>query len=161
VWARLAHRLPDGLTFEAWSAAISCYYSAHPERLVAAPGALAAFEGFAAMGLAQVCVSNSNRDIVDTNLAALGIADRIVFSISLDDVAAGKPDPTPYIEACRRLEVAPRDVVAIEDSPSGARSARRAGLTVVGYNLAAAYGRDVDIGIDGFTDLPALIASRS
>ncbi len=87
----------------------------------------------AARGVAQACVSNSGRTIVDANIEALGIGKIIAFSISLDDVSSGKPDPEPYREAARRLGAEPQAVVAVEDSGAGARSARAAGLYVVGY----------------------------
>ncbi len=48
-------------------------------------------------------------------------------------MSAGKPDPEPYREAARRFALAPAAVVAVEDSAAGARSAREAGLYVVGY----------------------------
>ena len=85
-------------------------------------------------GLTQVCVSNSGRAIVDANLEALGVANTIAFSICFDDVAAGKPDPEPFRQACIRLGLAPETVVAVEDSVTGAKSARNAGLYVVGYS---------------------------
>jgi beta-phosphoglucomutase-like phosphatase (HAD superfamily) len=48
-------------------------------------------------------------------------------------VAAPKPAPDPYLEACRRLGVEPGpSVVALEDSPTGVAAARAAGLTVIG-----------------------------
>ena len=86
-----------------------------------------------ALGVAQACVSNSGRAVVDANLDALGIRQTMAFSISLDDVSAGKPDPEPYREAARRFALPPAAVVAVEDSGAGARSARAAGLYVVGY----------------------------
>ncbi len=53
--------------------------------------------------------------------------------ISAHEVAAPKPAPDPYLEACRRLGVEPGpDVVALEDSPTGVAAARAAGLTVIG-----------------------------
>ena len=55
------------------------------------------------------------------------------FSISLDDVSAGKPDPEPYWEAARRFALEPASIVAVEDSGAGARSARAAELYVIGY----------------------------
>ena len=88
----------------------------------------------AARGVAQACVSNSGRRIVDANITALGIGKMIAFSLSLEDVSAGKPDPEPYREAARRLGAEPQAVVAVEDSGAGARSARAAGLYVVGYS---------------------------
>lgn len=52
--------------------------------------------------------------------------------VSIDDVSKGKPDPEPFLEAARRLGVAPGACVAVEDSPGGIASARAAGMTVVG-----------------------------
>jgi beta-phosphoglucomutase-like phosphatase (HAD superfamily) len=65
--------------------------------------------------------------------AALGVGKIIAFSLSLDDVSSGKPDPEPYLKAARRLGAEPHATVAVEDSGAGARSARAAGLYVVGY----------------------------
>ena len=54
-------------------------------------------------------------------------------SLSAHEVAAPKPAPDPYLEACRRLGVEPGpSVVALEDSPTGVAAARAAGLTVIG-----------------------------
>lgn len=45
-----------------------------------------------------------------------------------DTVDHGKPHPEPYLLAARRLGVAPHECVAIEDSPTGVRSAVAAGV---------------------------------
>ena len=116
-----------------WIAAIEGYYVAHAGELSPIPGAIEAMRELAARGVAQACVSNSGRTIVDANIEALGIGKIIAFSISLDDVSSGKPDPEPFREAARRLGAEPQAVVAVEDSGAGARSARAAGLYVVGY----------------------------
>jgi len=83
-------------------------------------------------GVRMVCVSNSVRRIVDANIAALGIAGDIAFSISFDDVPHGKPHPAPYAMAASRLGLAPAQVAAVEDSETGAISANAAGLRVFG-----------------------------
>ena len=103
-------------------------------------------------GIAEVdSVPSVIRAIVDANLAALGVLEHISFSISLDDVAEGKPDPEPYLQACTRLHLDPASVIAIEDSRSGALSARRAGLTVIGYTATGG----------GFDEADHLIADFS
>ncbi|WP_245154971.1 HAD family phosphatase [Nocardioides sp. 1609] len=48
-----------------------------------------------------------------------------------DQVSRGKPDPEPYLTAARLLGVDAGDCLAIEDSPTGARSAEAAGCTVL------------------------------
>lgn len=45
-----------------------------------------------------------------------------------------KPDPALYLYAVKQLGLAPESCIAFEDSPSGARAARDAGLYVVGYD---------------------------
>jgi HAD superfamily hydrolase (TIGR01509 family) len=133
VWTALKPRFPVSVDRKTWNAAIQRFYIARAPSLSPIPGALEAVRALAAKGVAQACVSNSGRAIVDANLEALQIRPAISFSISLEDVSAGKPDPEPYREAARRFALPAAAVVAVEDSGAGARSARAAGLYVVGY----------------------------
>lgn len=49
-----------------------------------------------------------------------------------DDVGGvGKPDPAVYLEACRRLKLAPAACAAIEDSRNGVLAAKAAGMACV------------------------------
>ena len=48
-----------------------------------------------------------------------------------DLVDRGKPHPEPYLAACRLLGVQPAQCVALEDSPTGVRSAVDAGVPTV------------------------------
>lgn len=45
-----------------------------------------------------------------------------------DEVTHGKPHPEPYLTASRMLGVEPAECVALEDSPTGVRSATAAGV---------------------------------
>ncbi len=47
-----------------------------------------------------------------------------------------KPHPAIYLYALDRHNADPRDVVAIEDSPSGVRAAKAAGIRVIGWTAA-------------------------
>lgn len=51
--------------------------------------------------------------------------------ITADLVAAGKPNPEPYLTGAAILGVDPARVVVFEDSPSGGRAGRAAGARVV------------------------------
>lgn len=51
------------------------------------------------------------------------------FALTREQYARPKPDPEPYRIACERLGLAPSDVLVIEDSERGLRSAKAAGLT--------------------------------
>jgi HAD superfamily hydrolase (TIGR01509 family) len=134
IWKAIKPRFPPGSLFKTWIAAIEDYYVAHVGALEPNPGALEAMRELATRGVVQACVSNSGRAIVDANIEALGIGRIIAFSLSLDDVSSGKPDPEPYREAARRFALQAAEVVGVEDSGAGARSARAAGLYVVGYS---------------------------
>jgi HAD superfamily hydrolase (TIGR01509 family) len=78
-------------------------------------------------------VSNSPLVFVQRSLEIVGFVDQFDVVLSAHEVAAPKPAPDPYLEACRRLGVEPGlNVVALEDSPTGVAAARAAGLTVIG-----------------------------
>jgi HAD superfamily hydrolase (TIGR01509 family) len=78
-------------------------------------------------------VSNSPLVFVVRSLELAGFAGQFDVVLSAHEVAAPKPAPDPYLEACHRLGVEPGPgVVALEDSPTGVAAARAAGLTVIG-----------------------------
>jgi beta-phosphoglucomutase len=94
-------------------------------------------------------------------LDVLGIAERFDVKITIDQVARGKPDPLPYLTALERLGLKPEEAIAFEDSPSGMRAAKGAGLFSFGVltGLGAEEMREIgaDATIDTFHD-PALWA---
>jgi len=87
-------------------------------------------------------VSMARREEIDFVLEKTGMAPCFSVILSADDVTACKPDPECYrsgfaaIDAYRtshgHLPMVHDDCVVIEDSPPGVRSARAAGLRVVG-----------------------------
>jgi len=81
--------------------------------------------------------SNTPRDLVDFALDTAGIRDAFDVVVSAQDVARPKPAPDIYLAACVGLGVAPRDALALEDSPAGVLAARAAGLDVIAVPLTA------------------------
>jgi HAD superfamily hydrolase (TIGR01509 family) len=75
--------------------------------------------------------SSSNRELIDLVLELSGLAPCFRVTVSSEEVARGKPAPDVYLEAARRLGVAPKRCAAVEDSGNGIRSARAAGMRVV------------------------------
>lgn len=132
VWLALEPRLAGRTTREAWLKRLVEAYVTRSGELVAFADVIGVMRMLAQQGIRQVCVSNSGRAIVDANLAAIGADAFLEFSISLDDVVQGKPDPEPYLRAAARLGLAPAEIAAVEDSPTGARAAHLAGLRVFG-----------------------------
>ncbi|MGX5666505.1 HAD family hydrolase [Rhizobium daejeonense] len=165
VWKRLQSRFPPGLAEQDWLDAINRHYIAHRHSLTTMPGAVETIRMLADLGITQVCVSNSCRAVVDANLDAMGISSCILFSISLDDVAEGKPSPIPYRMAAERLGLLPGSIVAIEDSFTGLTSARAAGLYAVFYTAQgedmAAEGAGVmpDMTVSALSDIISLFSS--
>jgi 1-acyl-sn-glycerol-3-phosphate acyltransferase len=84
-----------------------------------------------AQSIPVAVASSAHRRVIDAALAGLGLADGFQVVVSSDEVAAGKPAPDVYLEAARRLGVAPARCLVVEDSLNGIRAARAAGMTVV------------------------------
>jgi beta-phosphoglucomutase-like phosphatase (HAD superfamily) len=75
--------------------------------------------------------SSSNRSLIDLALERMGVADLFRATVSSEEVERGKPAPDVYLEVAGRLGVRPENVVAIEDSANGIRSAKAAGMSVI------------------------------
>jgi HAD superfamily hydrolase (TIGR01509 family) len=75
--------------------------------------------------------SSSNRPLIDLFVELTGTDDLFRATVSSEEVAGGKPAPDVYLEAARRLGIAPTACAAIEDSENGIRSAAGAGMRVV------------------------------
>ncbi len=79
-------------------------------------------------------VTGTSRHEVDRVVPKETLA-RFTAVITGDAVRRGKPHPEPYLTACRRLGVRPKDAIVIENAPYGIESARAAGA---GHILALA-----------------------
>ena len=100
------------------------------EQLPLIPGAREAVERLAArwpLGLA----SSSNRPLIDAALELSRLDRFFEVTVSSEEVARGKPAPDVYLEAARRLGAAAERCAAVEDSQSGIRSAKAAGMRVI------------------------------
>jgi HAD superfamily hydrolase (TIGR01509 family) len=96
-------------------------------------GAKQLLEALKGRGTPIGLVSNSPLIFVQRSLEIVGFHQTFDIVLSAHEVAAPKPAPDPYLEACKRLGVEPGpNVVALEDSPTGVAAARAAGLTVIG-----------------------------
>jgi HAD superfamily hydrolase (TIGR01509 family) len=91
------------------------------------PGAVAAVERLAAEWPLAIA-SSSNRELIDAVLGHTPLGGLFRETVSSEEVARGKPAPDVYLEAARRLGVAPERAAAIEDSHNGIRSAKAAGM---------------------------------
>lgn len=72
-------------------------------------------------------------DVVEPTVAALGLGELFKIIVTPADVAPGrgKPAPDMFLEAARRIAVAPERCVVFEDAVPGMEGARAAGMAVV------------------------------
>ena len=75
--------------------------------------------------------SGSHRELVESTLAAIGIRDWFPVIVAAEDVINPKPAPDVFLEAARRLGVAPAICTVYEDADLGLEAARRAGMKAV------------------------------
>jgi HAD superfamily hydrolase (TIGR01509 family) len=96
------------------------------------PGLLRLLDWATDAGLGIGLVTNAPPENARHILEVLGIHSRFEVRIVGGDVARGKPDPLPYLTALERLGVPAAEAVAFEDSVSGVKAAKAAGLLTFG-----------------------------
>jgi HAD superfamily hydrolase (TIGR01509 family) len=94
------------------------------------PGAQEALRLLDGLGWPTALVTNTERALTEAALDSIG-REHFAVSVCADEVPFGKPDPDLYLRAAELLGVAPARCLAIEDSPSGALAAERAGAAVL------------------------------
>lgn len=75
--------------------------------------------------------SSSPPVLIEAFLSAARLTDLVRVAVSSEQVDAGKPSPDVYLEAARRLDIAPMRCAAVEDSTNGLRAALAARMAVV------------------------------
>jgi len=95
------------------------------------PGARELLQALAEAGVPCALVTMSYRSLAEP-VAELAPSGALRVVVPGDEVTHGKPHPEPYLTAARKLGVDIRDCVAVEDSPSGLRSAMSSGARTIG-----------------------------
>jgi HAD superfamily hydrolase (TIGR01509 family) len=128
---RTGQTLPPG----AVPAIIAAIDRALDEQVEPIPGARAAIEQIPAL---KAVASNSSLASVRRSVRRAGLADHFGDRLfSADVVANPKPAPDLYRYAAERLGVEVSRCLVIEDSVSGVRAARAAGMAVIGFTGAS------------------------
>lgn len=122
------------------------------------PGAQEALRTVQASGVPTALVTSTVRTLTEIALDDIGRG--FAATVCGDEVdGRNKPEPQPYLLACRLLGVEPGDCVAIEDSPTGVSSALDAGCLVIGVPCEVPLGPRPGLvlrdSLDGL-DLPAI-----
>ena len=119
--------------------------------VVATAGAL---ELIAAIGSVKWgIVTSGTSDVATARLRAAGISGEhaVVFG---EEVVHGKPNPEPFLLGATRLGLDPSECVAFEDTAAGIRSAKSAGMQVIGIGTGAEV-IEADLSVADFRALEA------
>ena len=117
------------------------------------PGVVQALERMRGAGLRLACVTNKSAAFTVPLLQKSGLAPRFDVVVTADQVGKRKPDPEPFLHACRTLGIAPANAAVIGDSANDAEGARAAGCRVILVSYGYSEGRDVrTIDCDGVVD---------
>ena len=108
------------------------YLSLVPERLQAFPGAVDLVRACRAAGWKIAIASSADRIKVEANLRKIGLPpEHWDVIVTGEDVAARKPAPDIFLDAARKLGLAPAACVVVEDAVHGIEAAKAAGMRCV------------------------------
>jgi HAD superfamily hydrolase (TIGR01509 family) len=120
---------------------------AHRDELLARetlrPGVVEWISDASARGFGLAIASSSEYQWVDAHLSRLGVRDRFTHLACHSARLSPKPAPDTYLDACDMLGVAPKEAIAVEDSPYGVTAAQAAGLRVVAVPNAVTANMDL------------------
>jgi HAD superfamily hydrolase (TIGR01509 family) len=107
-------------------------YSGHLRQLMETgiplkPGVVELLDFLAGRGLKLAVATSAGRKSAEHHLERAGLLSRFGALATRDDVERPKPHPSVYLEAARRLGVAPERCLAFEDSNIGLEAAHAAG----------------------------------
>lgn len=125
------------------------------------PGVWAVLDCLDAAGIPYAVGSNGPHRKMDITLGRTGLTERLAGRVySREDVATPKPAPDIYLRAAADAGILPERCVVIEDSPSGARAGKAAGMVCFGYvaeTPAVRLAPICDQLFTSMTELPALL----
>ena len=76
-------------------------------------------------------VSGGRRNSVVTSLTTVGLLDKFDTIVGAEDYSRSKPAPDPFLEAAKKLGVAPERCLVFEDTALGIQAATAAGMASV------------------------------
>jgi len=101
------------------------------EGVATKPGVFELIDWLEARNIVRAVATSTRRDRAIRKLTHAALLPRFAVLVGGDEIARGKPAPDIYLEAARRLGVAPEGCVVLEDSEPGVRGAFAAGMTPI------------------------------
>jgi HAD superfamily hydrolase (TIGR01509 family) len=101
------------------------------DRLAPMPGLSTLLERIESRGLAKGVATSSGRRYLEEILHRFDLLERFAMTLTAEDVTHGKPHPEIYLTAAARLNVAPDEMLVLEDSHAGTTAAVSAGAVAI------------------------------
>lgn len=101
------------------------------DRLEQMPGLADLLNALERADIPKAIATSSGPSFVRRVLDHFSLAPRFQFILTCDDIREGKPHPEIYLLAASRLGCRPQEMLVLEDSQNGCRSAVTAGAIVV------------------------------
>ena len=127
---------------------LDCYGRVNGKHTTMYPGVREGLDALRRAGFPLACVTNKSARFTLPLLKQMQLAEYFTVVVAGDTLPKKKPDPLPLTHACKRLDIAPRDMLMIGDSLNDTLAARAAGCPVFcvpyGYNEGLDV-RDLDV----------------
>ena len=94
-------------------------------------------------GIPRGVATASRRKWLAIKLEKLGLTEFFDVAVCSTDVRRTKPEPDIYLRATELMGLNPADVIAIEDSPAGIKSAKSAGIRTIGLRTGMTTNLDI------------------
>ena len=128
----------------------SALVSNAPPPILGAPAAVKAISKH----VKTAVVSSSQRPTIEHVVENLGLKPYIQIIVGAEDVQHSKPNPQCFQMAADRLGVSYERCLVFEDSIAGVKSAKAAGMYVIGIGHSKEKESLADVIISNFLDLP-------
>lgn len=100
-------------------------------RLAPMPGLMELLAALERHSIPKAIATSSRRSFVTSVLEKFNLEPRFAFVLTSEDITEGKPHPEIYLKAAARLGISPSEMLVLEDSQNGCRSAVAAGAIAV------------------------------
>jgi HAD superfamily hydrolase (TIGR01509 family) len=111
-------------------------------RLAPMPGLIDLLDALERRNIPKGIATSSRRSFVEHVLGHFNFAPRFSPILTSEDISEGKPHPEIYLKAANQLGIPPGEILVLEDSQNGCRSAVAAGAITVA--VPGAHSRNHD-----------------
>lgn len=107
------------------------YLSIIEEQIRPMPGLLNLLDALETADIPKAIATSSSLRLATASLSEFNLQRRFAFILTAEDIRQGKPHPEIYLTAAAKLNVPPGEILVLEDSENGCRSAVAAGAFTV------------------------------